>query len=191
MGRSSFCAFRWRPPLCLPRCRPIGFPPRSMSPSAFVTFLAAVSLLAGAPQPGAYILVDDLNVVFIVLNTFVGFTASVFSASYIAHEIETGRLTAYESALLSRDVSVPAVCDEPGADRQQYRPDVGGDRMRDADNGADGRHLPHAGSDRGGLEIFHPRQRRHRACAVRHDPCLYGRAAGRRRGRRRRCCGRA
>ncbi|HME85405.1 MAG TPA: hydrogenase 4 subunit F, partial [Roseiarcus sp.] len=61
--------------------------------SAFVTFLTAVSLLAAAPPPDAYILVDDLNVVFIVLNTFVGFTASVFSATYIAHEIETGRLT--------------------------------------------------------------------------------------------------
>ena len=61
--------------------------------SAFVTFLASVSLLAAAPPPNAYILVDDLNVVFIVLNTFVGFTASVFSATYIAHEIETGRLT--------------------------------------------------------------------------------------------------
>ena len=61
--------------------------------SAFITFLASVSLLAAAPQPNAYILVDELNVVFIVLNTFVGFTASVFSATYIAHEIETGRLT--------------------------------------------------------------------------------------------------
>ena len=30
---------------------------------------------------------------FIVLNTFVGFTTSVFSGSYIAHELETGRLT--------------------------------------------------------------------------------------------------
>ncbi len=61
--------------------------------SAFVIFLASLSLLAAAPPPGAYILVDDPNVVFIVLNTFVGFTASVFSATYIAHEIETGRLT--------------------------------------------------------------------------------------------------
>ncbi len=61
--------------------------------SAFVTFLASASLLVVAPPPNAYILVDDLNVVFIVLNTFVGFTASVFSATYIAHEIETGRLT--------------------------------------------------------------------------------------------------
>ncbi len=38
-------------------------------------------------------LVDDLNIVFIVLNTLVGFTTSVFSASYISHELETGRLT--------------------------------------------------------------------------------------------------
>ena len=45
------------------------------------------------PAPGRYLLVDDLNIVFIVLNTFVGFTTSVFSASYIAHELETGRLT--------------------------------------------------------------------------------------------------
>ncbi len=32
---------------------------------------------------GNYLLVDDLNKVFIVLTTFVGFTTSVFSASYI------------------------------------------------------------------------------------------------------------
>ena len=36
---------------------------------------------------------DDLNIVFIVLSTFVGFTTSVFSGSYIAHELEVGRLT--------------------------------------------------------------------------------------------------
>ena len=62
--------------------------------TAFVAFLASASLFFSAPPPNAYILIDDLNVVFIVLNTFVGFTASVFSATYIAHEIETGRLTA-------------------------------------------------------------------------------------------------
>lgn len=61
--------------------------------SAFLTFLSALSLFAVKPEPGPYILVDDLNIVFIVLNTFVGFTTSVFSASYIAHEIEIGRLT--------------------------------------------------------------------------------------------------
>ena len=35
---------------------------------------------------------DDLNKVFIVLTTFVSFTTSAFSASYIGHEIEIGRL---------------------------------------------------------------------------------------------------
>src|SRR5207237_4460816 len=61
--------------------------------AAFLTFLAALSLLAVRPLPGLYLLVDDTNIVFIVLSTFVGFTTSAFSASYIAHELETGRLT--------------------------------------------------------------------------------------------------
>lgn len=62
--------------------------------ATLLSFLAALSLLLGArPAPGPYLLVDDLNIVFVVLNTFVGFTTSVFSASYIGHELETGRLT--------------------------------------------------------------------------------------------------
>lgn len=61
--------------------------------SAFLTLLAALSLFIHKPAPGPYLLVDDLNIVFVVLNCFVGFTTSVFSASYIAHELETGRLT--------------------------------------------------------------------------------------------------
>jgi hydrogenase-4 component F len=61
--------------------------------ACLVTFLAACSLFFGRPQPGPYILIDDLNNVFIVLTTFVAFTTSVFSASYISHEIEIGRLT--------------------------------------------------------------------------------------------------
>ncbi len=62
--------------------------------ASLATFLSALSLfLIERPQPGPYVLVDDLNIVFIVLNTFVGFTTSIFSASYIAHELETGRLT--------------------------------------------------------------------------------------------------
>ncbi|MDE2007095.1 MAG: hydrogenase 4 subunit F [Rhodospirillales bacterium] len=55
--------------------------------------LAAISLLFHRPPPGRFLLVDDLNVVFIVLGTFVGTTTSIFSASYIGHELETGRLT--------------------------------------------------------------------------------------------------
>jgi hydrogenase-4 component F len=62
--------------------------------AAFLTFLAAVTLLFfDPPPPGRYLLVDDLNIVFIVLNCFVGLTTSIFSATYIAHELETGRLT--------------------------------------------------------------------------------------------------
>jgi hydrogenase-4 component F len=61
--------------------------------AAFLALLAALSLFIRKPAPGPYILVDDLNIVFVVLNSFVGFTTSVFSASYIAHELETGRLT--------------------------------------------------------------------------------------------------
>ena len=62
--------------------------------ASLATFLSALSLFViDRPPPGPYVLVDDLNIVFIVLNTFVGFTTSIFSASYIAHELETGRLT--------------------------------------------------------------------------------------------------
>jgi len=61
--------------------------------AAFLTFLAALSLFFGRPEPGPYLQIDDLNNVFIVLTTFVGFTTSVFSASYIEHELEIGRLT--------------------------------------------------------------------------------------------------
>ncbi len=60
--------------------------------AAFLTFAIAVSLFFIEPASGRYLLVDDLNKVFIVLTTFVAFTTSGFSASYIGHEIETGRL---------------------------------------------------------------------------------------------------
>jgi hydrogenase-4 component F len=61
--------------------------------ATLASFLSALSLFFVRPPPGLYLLVDDLNNVFIVLTTFVGFTTSVFSASYISHEIEIGRLT--------------------------------------------------------------------------------------------------
>jgi hydrogenase-4 component F len=61
---------------------------------SFATLAAALSLfVVERPLPGPYLQVDDLNVVFIALGSLVGFTTSVFSASYIAHELETGRLT--------------------------------------------------------------------------------------------------
>ncbi|MFO1352304.1 MAG: hydrogenase 4 subunit F [Gammaproteobacteria bacterium] len=61
--------------------------------ATLLTLLAALQLLGVRPTPGLYLRVDDFNVYLIVLNTLVGFTTSVFSASYIAHELDTGRLT--------------------------------------------------------------------------------------------------
>src|ERR1700759_2947707 len=61
--------------------------------AALLTLITATSLFVVQPVSVQYLLVDDLNKVFIVLTTFVGFTTSVFSASYIRHEIATGRLT--------------------------------------------------------------------------------------------------
>ncbi len=61
--------------------------------ATFLTFLAALSLLAERPAPSGYLFVDDLNITFVVLGTFVGFTTSAFSASYIGHELDTGHLT--------------------------------------------------------------------------------------------------
>lgn len=62
--------------------------------TSFLTFVAAASLLVlDRPAPGDFLRVDDLNVVFVVLNTLVGFTAAFFSASYIGHELQIGRVT--------------------------------------------------------------------------------------------------
>jgi hydrogenase-4 component F len=61
--------------------------------AAGLTFLSSLWLLVARPETGTYLLVDDLNIVFVVLGTFVGFTTSVFSASYIGHELNIGRLT--------------------------------------------------------------------------------------------------
>ena len=61
--------------------------------ATLATLIAALALLVERPPVGGYLFVDDLNNVFIVLTTFVGLTTAVFSASYIGHELEIGRLT--------------------------------------------------------------------------------------------------
>jgi hydrogenase-4 component F len=58
-----------------------------------LTFAAGVSLLFAPRVRTDIILVDDFNIYLVTLTTFVGFTSSIFSASYIAHELEIGRLT--------------------------------------------------------------------------------------------------
>ena len=61
--------------------------------ASLLTFVSACCLLIWRPAPGRLVVVDDLNVVFLVLNTLVGFTTSLFSRGYIAHELHIGRLT--------------------------------------------------------------------------------------------------
>ena len=61
--------------------------------ASLATLVVAASLFFVRPPDGLYLRVDDLSVVFVALSAFVGFTTSVFSASYIAHEVEIGRLT--------------------------------------------------------------------------------------------------
>lgn len=57
------------------------------------SFAAGVVLLFAQRSRSDLIIVDNFNIYLIALTTFVGFTTSIFSASYIAHEIEIGRLT--------------------------------------------------------------------------------------------------
>ena len=58
-----------------------------------ITMVAGISLLFAPRARSDLFVVDDFNIYLVTLTTFVGFTTSVFSASYIAHEIEIGRLT--------------------------------------------------------------------------------------------------
>ena len=57
-----------------------------------LTLASSAALYAYRPEPTLYLLVDDLNTVFLVVGSLVGFSTSVFSAGYIAHELQTGRL---------------------------------------------------------------------------------------------------
>jgi hydrogenase-4 component F len=59
----------------------------------FATFLAGLSLLFVEHEVHDYFIIDEMNILFVILNTLVGLTTSMFSASYIGHEIETGKLT--------------------------------------------------------------------------------------------------
>jgi hydrogenase-4 component F len=58
-----------------------------------VSFSAAVALLFTGHPRSDLLIIDDFNIFLVILTTFVGFTTSIFSASYLAHELGTGRLT--------------------------------------------------------------------------------------------------
>lgn len=61
--------------------------------ATLLTFCSALVLLIVRPAAGTFLLVDDLNLFLIVLNTFVGCTTSAYSAGYIAYELAAGKLT--------------------------------------------------------------------------------------------------
>jgi hydrogenase-4 component F len=61
--------------------------------ATLASLAAALTLVADRPPGGIYLAIDDVNMVFIVLTALVSCTTSIFSASYIGHELETGRLT--------------------------------------------------------------------------------------------------
>ncbi|MGA8154971.1 MAG: hydrogenase 4 subunit F [Rhodoplanes sp.] len=58
-----------------------------------LTLAVALSLPFLPRVRGDLFIIDDFNIFLLVLTTFIGFTTSVYSASYIGHELETGRLT--------------------------------------------------------------------------------------------------
>jgi hydrogenase-4 component F len=58
-----------------------------------VTFAAGVALLFVERVRTEILIIDDFNIYLVILTTFIGFTTSIFSATYISHELETGKLT--------------------------------------------------------------------------------------------------
>jgi hydrogenase-4 component F len=61
--------------------------------AAGLTFAAGVSLLFAPRVRSDIFVIDDFNIYLVTLTTFIGFTTSIFSATYIGHELEIGRLT--------------------------------------------------------------------------------------------------
>jgi hydrogenase-4 component F len=58
-----------------------------------LTLMAALALPFVPRLRTDLFLIDDFNIFLLVLTNLIGFTTSVYSASYISHELETGRLT--------------------------------------------------------------------------------------------------
>ncbi len=61
--------------------------------AAGLTFAAATSLLFAPRTRSDIFIIDDFNIFLVILTAFIGFTTSIFSATYIRHELDNGRLT--------------------------------------------------------------------------------------------------
>jgi hydrogenase-4 component F len=57
------------------------------------TLTAGISLLFAERVRTDILIIDDFNIYLVTLTAFVGFTTSIFSATYIGHELDIGRLT--------------------------------------------------------------------------------------------------
>jgi hydrogenase-4 component F len=72
--------------------------PRYRAAATLNVMLSALTLASASllywhrPEPTRYLLVDDVNTVFLIIGALVGFTTSVFSAGYIAHELQARHL---------------------------------------------------------------------------------------------------
>ena len=75
----------------VPRYRPAA---RGNVFASGLTFVASLLPFFDRPKTTQFILIDDFNIYLIALTAFVAFTTSLFSARYIMHEVEAGRLQA-------------------------------------------------------------------------------------------------
>jgi len=167
--------------------------------ACLLTFVFAVSLVFERPAVGTLLFVDDLSVVFVILNALVGLTTSIFSASYIAHELDTGKLNsiyvrfyhatyqimmfAMNLALISNNVGLMWVAVEMATLTTVlmvgiYRTPEALEANGDTDHCPDGGYLPDTRGARGSLEIFHFGKCGYRTCVVRHHLVLHRSGAG-------------
>lgn len=65
------------------------------SVASLITFVAALWLFTVDELSTQWFVLDAFNIYLIALTAFVGLTTSLFSAGYIAHELETGKLKAH------------------------------------------------------------------------------------------------
>ncbi|TAD89955.1 MAG: hydrogenase 4 subunit F [Alphaproteobacteria bacterium] len=61
--------------------------------ACFVELLVAILLVMEPPAPTLLFFVDDFNVYLVLLTVFVAFTTALFSAGYVGHEVQAGRIS--------------------------------------------------------------------------------------------------
>ena len=59
--------------------------------ACLAAFMVSLTLLVRRPAASTYLMVDDLNTLFVVLGCFVGLTTAIYSATYVAFELKTRR----------------------------------------------------------------------------------------------------